>query len=162
MPGARCTHSLACRMGSKHTSIFTTGTPESPGIPARNGFNGLLRALPGDRAFLSPSSALLLADLTPASRRQDHTTLPSAATSLVSTLSDRSRQTRLRSHRALKRCRVHCIPHPTSVTIAKRPSVWGGMARISELIWVQREGKYFCKWDWTGKITSAPLICPSG
>jgi hypothetical protein len=30
---------------------------KSPGIPARNGFNGFLRTLPGDRAFLSPSSA---------------------------------------------------------------------------------------------------------
>src|SRR6266481_299948 len=35
----------------------TTSTPESPGIPARNGFNGLFRALPGDRACLPPSSA---------------------------------------------------------------------------------------------------------
>src|SRR5258708_3723151 len=35
----------------------TTSTPESPGIPARNGFNGLCRALPGDRALLPPSSA---------------------------------------------------------------------------------------------------------
>jgi hypothetical protein len=34
----------------------TTSTPESPGIPARNGFNGFLRALPGDRACLPPSS----------------------------------------------------------------------------------------------------------
>ncbi len=33
----------------------TTSTPESPGIPARNGFNGFLRALPGDRALLPPS-----------------------------------------------------------------------------------------------------------
>jgi hypothetical protein len=33
----------------------TTSTPESPGIPARNGFNGLCRALPGDRALLPPS-----------------------------------------------------------------------------------------------------------
>ena len=55
----------------------------TPGIPARNGFNGFLRALPGDRACLSPSSALLLADLTPASRRQDHTTWPSASAPLV-------------------------------------------------------------------------------
>src|SRR5450432_1633451 len=30
----------------------TTSTPESPGIPARNGFNGVCRALPGDRALL--------------------------------------------------------------------------------------------------------------
>src|SRR6202049_3396322 len=29
----------------------TTSTPESPGIPARNGFNSLCRALPGDRLF---------------------------------------------------------------------------------------------------------------
>jgi hypothetical protein len=29
----------------------TTSTPESPGVPARNGFNGFLRALPGDRAL---------------------------------------------------------------------------------------------------------------
>src|SRR5450432_2905600 len=33
----------------------TTSTPESPGIPARNGFNGVCRALPGDRALLPPS-----------------------------------------------------------------------------------------------------------
>ena len=40
---------------------------KSPGIPARNGFNGFLRALPGDRAFLSPSppGSLLLKNLTP-------------------------------------------------------------------------------------------------
>ena len=85
MPGAQCTRSLACE-NKKHTSVVTTGPPEQPGIPARNGFNGLLRALPGDRAFLSPSSVLLGTDLTPASRRQDHTTSPSA--------SQRSRQQR--------------------------------------------------------------------
>jgi hypothetical protein len=78
MPGAQCTRSLAWEKNN-HTSVVTTGPPEQPGIPARNGFNGFLRALPGDRAFLSPSPALLNADLTPASRRQDHTTSPSAA-----------------------------------------------------------------------------------
>ena len=40
----------------KRTRV-TTSTPESPGIPARNGFNGFLRALPGDRALLPPSFA---------------------------------------------------------------------------------------------------------
>jgi hypothetical protein len=45
----------------------------------RNGFNGFLRALPGDRAFLPPSPAeKVSANLTPASGRQDHTTSPSA------------------------------------------------------------------------------------
>ena len=56
MPGARCTHSLACEM-KKHTSVVTTGPPNDPGIPARNGFNGFLRALPSDRAFLPLSPA---------------------------------------------------------------------------------------------------------
>ncbi len=75
----------------------TTSTPESPGIPARNGFNGFLRALPGDRACLPPSLSgyvlskpgwadLNSANLTPASGRQDHTTSPYAATSLVRVL----------------------------------------------------------------------------
>jgi hypothetical protein len=45
------------QIGSEHTSVVATGSPDSPGIPARNGFNGLFRALPGDEFFLSPSSA---------------------------------------------------------------------------------------------------------
>src|SRR3954452_21967620 len=50
----------------------------------RNGFNGLLRALPGDRALLPPSSSgNLRKNLTPASGRQDHTTSPSASASFV-------------------------------------------------------------------------------
>ena len=56
MPGARRTHSLAWEK-IDHTSVVTTGTPRSPGIPARNGFNGFLRALPGDEFVLSPSPA---------------------------------------------------------------------------------------------------------
>jgi hypothetical protein len=32
MPGARCTRSLACKI-KKHTSIVTTVTPRSSGIP---------------------------------------------------------------------------------------------------------------------------------
>src|SRR3954466_772748 len=56
MPGAQCTRSLACKI-KKHTSVVTTGSPDQPGIPARNGFNGFLRDLPGDRACLSPSLA---------------------------------------------------------------------------------------------------------
>ena len=51
----------------------------------RNGFNGFLRALPGDRAFLPPSPAEdSSASLTPASGRQDHTTSPSARLALSS------------------------------------------------------------------------------
>ena len=81
------------RNKTKHTSVVTTGSPDSFRHSPRNGFNGFLRALPGDQACLTPSSALLLADLTPASGRQNHTTSPYAS--------------RPRSSRALPR-----PPHP--------------------------------------------------
>jgi hypothetical protein len=65
-------------------SKSTTGSPVTSGIPRANGFNGFLRALPGDRALLSPSPAdSYFASLTPASRRQDHTTSPSALSAFV-------------------------------------------------------------------------------
>jgi hypothetical protein len=49
----------------------------------RDGFNGFLRALLGDHAWLPPSPAENSATLAPASERQNHTTSPSAATSFV-------------------------------------------------------------------------------
>jgi hypothetical protein len=51
-PGARCTRS-PCAKGRKHT-VVTTGSPEHRRF-LRNGFNGFLRALLGDRALLPPS-----------------------------------------------------------------------------------------------------------
>jgi hypothetical protein len=78
---------------------------------------------------------LLLENLTPASGRQDHTTSPSAGGALV-----------------FGAARVHRIPCLTSVTIAKRPSVWAGMAKDKQVIWVGRERKYFLIEDWTGSI----------
>jgi hypothetical protein len=108
MPGARRARSLACK-SRKHASKSPRSrrlTRHSP----RNGFNGFLRALPGDRACLPPSSprSLLLKNLTPASGRQDHTTSPSASSAFVNAPSA-STASRL-----------------TSVTIAKRPSVEAG------------------------------------
>jgi hypothetical protein len=86
----------------------------------RNGFNGFLRALPGDRALLPPSprEVLLPENLTPASGRQDHTTSPSA--------SDAIRQ---------RRIRVHRIPSRVSDD-RERPSGGrdGGVMRV---IWVR-------------------------
>jgi hypothetical protein len=51
--GRLCTRSRAwCVVNTRVSHHGYTG---SPGIPARSGFNGFLRALLGDRAFLSPS-----------------------------------------------------------------------------------------------------------
>jgi hypothetical protein len=42
------------------------------------------------------------------------------------------------------------------VTIAKRPSVWAGMARDQQVICLKRQWKYFCKGDWTTQIRLNP------
>jgi hypothetical protein len=70
----------------------------------RNGLR-LIRTLPGDRALLPPSPALLIADLTPASGSQNHTISPSALARFV-----------------CARCRVHRIPSRVD-DVAQRPSV---------------------------------------
>src|SRR5258707_13098518 len=146
----------------------TTSTPESPGIPARNGFNGLCRALPGDRALLPPSSRGLRfshcpvgpkkppQDLTPASGRQDHTILPSATTSLVRVLLIAHRpKPALRSRRALN----------AAASTASRPNVRDdhdtplsrvGIRKVLEMIWGEWKAKYFCKWDSTRLSTNRP------
>src|SRR6185437_1262151 len=110
MPGARCTRSRACRIGS--TRVSHHGRTGTPGIPAHDGVNGLPRTLPGDRALLSPSPprSLLLENLTP--------------TIEASGPHDFAVRKVTRSSVAHPRPSHPC---PTFVTIAKRPSVWAGM-----------------------------------
>ena len=103
MPGARCTGRLACKIAKKRTRAYRF-SGGNPAFPAQ-WFYGLLRALPGDQACLTPSSALLIADLTPASGRQNDTTWPYAK----STIRQRRR-------------RVHRMP-PRVDDVAQRPSV---------------------------------------
>jgi hypothetical protein len=134
MPGARCTRSLVCK-GWWHTSVATTGAPGSPGIPARNGLR-LIRDLPGDRAFLvTVACGVFSASLTPASRRQDHTTSPSASVPLVrGTSASTASRSNVRDDR-------------------DTPLKWDGMALICEVIWVGGKWNYFCQEDWTGQIS---------
>ncbi len=89
--------------------------------------------LPGDRAFLSPSLANKSANLTPASRRQDHTILPSARKTLSSEAPPAA-----------------TASSPAFVTIAIRPSggVDGGGFKV---ICDFGKPEYFFKQDWTGR-----------
>ena len=65
------------RKENAHTSIQVSGN--TPAFPAQ-WLYGLLRALPGERLFCHRRRARsLLANLTPAPRRQDHTTSPYAS-----------------------------------------------------------------------------------
>ena len=55
-PGARCTRGLVCNSCIKKRTRAYRFSGDTPAFPAQ-WFYGLLRALPGDRAFLPPSSA---------------------------------------------------------------------------------------------------------
>ena len=97
------------------------------------------------------------ADLTPASRRQDHTTSPSASNIGRLRAVDRSRETRPAIPSRAQRCRVHRIPPRVRDDRASAP-LWDGTAKDINLIWVSDEEKYFCKQGWTANS----LICPTG
>jgi hypothetical protein len=78
----------------------------------------------------------ILRSLTPASRRQDHTTSPSAS----------------QAHLVKSAARVHRIP-PRVRDDRDTPLMWDETAEVIEVIWVRMESKYFCKEGWTGQIT---------
>src|SRR6266699_7066684 len=68
----------------KHTSVVTTGSDVSLRHSPRNGFTAYFVLSPARSGlFVTVISRLLGADLTPASRRQDHTTSPSASAPFV-------------------------------------------------------------------------------
>ena len=140
-----------------HTSI--QGSGGNPTFPAQ-WLYGLYRAHPGVSGFPDPVASRNLAlrpgrafappkDLTPTTRRQDHTTLPYAsrlrqrlrrakcqsaealakaeAAPLVSASCDRSRSLSRPAIPSRARClRVHRIPSQRSVTMANAPSLGTG------------------------------------
>jgi hypothetical protein len=117
---------------NSHASIVTTVTPVSPDIP-RAMVYGFLRALPGDQDLLTPSSADNSTDLTPTSRRQDHTTSPSTSAALV------------------LRASASIASNPAFVTLRNAPP-WGGCDACSSEF-QNCKAKYFCQRDWTTQIT---------
>ena len=81
---------------------------------------------------------LVFADLTPASRRQNHTTWPSASSALVSSTVG-----------------VHRIP-PRVRDDRDTPLGWDETMRIVKLICHFGKPEYFCKRGWTGKSADDP------
>jgi hypothetical protein len=135
----------------------TTSTPESPDVPARNGFTTYFVLSPVTglvchrrqriKVLSKPGWAdLPSANLTPASGRQDHTTSPYAATSLVRSL--------LIAHKSFD---LPCNPvarktlprprhsTPRFLTIMIRPSCGVGWRESVEMICPTGKAKYFCK-----------------
>src|SRR5450432_3648322 len=145
----------------------TTSTPESPSIPARNGFNSLCRALPGDRAVLPPSSADMscLSPVGPTQLRELDASVGASGPhdfavrekrlSSARRLSLKSLSTRPAIPSRAKRCRVHRNP-PRVRDDHDTPLLWGGMRKVLEVIWGVRKQRYFCKEGWTPLSTNRP------
>jgi hypothetical protein len=96
------------RVRKKAHGVELQVQPRHPGFP-RAMVLRLIRALPGEAAFLAPVvSAIIRAGVAPGSRRQDHTTSPSAAS--VSS-----------GEGSPDACSVHRLPRQRAVTIAIRP-----------------------------------------
>jgi hypothetical protein len=153
----------SCAVWWWHTSVATTGPPGSPGIPARNGFTAYAVLSPATNSFLSPSSADMacLSPVGPTRLRkfstsngcQDHTVLPSATIvvrlrAVGSLTSDRTRPAIPFAPDAA----ASTASHPNVRDDHDTPLVGDGMAGDMRVIWVRREGKYFCKQDWTASI----------
>ena len=99
---------------------------EHPAFPAQ-WFYGLLRALPGDRAFLPPSPREPCPhDLTPASGRQNHTTSPSASALFVKSASA-----------SIASCADVRDDRDT-------PLLWARDSGDRPMIWPRCEAIYFC------------------
>src|SRR3954447_16858658 len=117
----------------KAYELVTTGKAGVPGIPARDGFNGFLRDLPGDRAFCHRRLARLSAKL-------DASVEASGPHDFAVRVQPRSSAVPNRVHRISSRVRDD----------RERPSV-GRDGAIRKVFCVWGETKYFREQDWTGR-----------
>ena len=116
MPGARCTRSLVCSVVVAHECSHHGHTGKHPGLVCHRRLRIKVLSAPG-RADLPPL------DLTPASRRQDHTTSPSALAPFVRMPFDRSQVKPALPSRHMPDAAASTASRSASVTIAIRPSV---------------------------------------
>jgi hypothetical protein len=122
----------ACAM-VESTRVSHHGHAANTRHSPRNGFNGLLRALPGDRAFLPPSPVKIT------SHRLDASVGASGPHGFA---------VRAPCHSSFDVAHVHHIP-PRVRDDREPPLQWDETARYMHVIWVRRESEYFCGGDST-------------
>ncbi|MBA4033555.1 MAG: hypothetical protein C0480_02975 [Bradyrhizobium sp.] len=82
-PGARCTRGLACQLRKqKCTRAYRFSGTLRPSL--RSGFTAYFVLSPVNGSFATVATQILLRNLTPAPRRQDHTTSPYVSCAYVS------------------------------------------------------------------------------
>jgi hypothetical protein len=123
MPGARCTRSLVCAIGSKYAHEYSQrATGNHPTFPHAMVYG--LYVLSPVIGFLVTVACQRFANLMPASRHQDHTTSPSAHAPVVCSA-----------------FRVHRIPPRVRDDRASAP-LSGRDGEDILLIWVRRQAVF--------------------
>jgi hypothetical protein len=139
MPGARRTRSLVCAWGSKYAHEYSQRVRRDHPASPRNGLR-LMPSSPWRSGFLvTIIREVAFANLTPASRRQDHTSSPSASMPFVIGTS----------------C-VHRIP-PRVRDDREPPLKWDETAGNKPMIWVGWEEEIFLQTGLDGQAKS--LVC---
>ena len=115
-----------------HTSIHSGRTGNHPASPHAMVLTASFVLSPAIGFFATVACSVLTANLTPASRRQDHTTSPSASALFV------------------KSAAASTASRPASVTMANAPLAGRDGADI-ELICGFGKPEYFLRRDWTGR-----------
>jgi len=131
MPGARCARLPRVQWVAIERTRDSQVTPEIARHSPRNGFNGFLRALPGDRACLPPSPAA-------SSRELDASVGASGPHDFAVRLKRPSSESASAS----------TASRPAFVTLRNAP-LWNRTARVVNLICPTPKAKYFCKRAWT-------------
>jgi hypothetical protein len=156
--GRRLAPAVSCAICANKTHTSIQVQPEQPGIPCAMGLR-LIPCSPWRRIPLASIAGGLkvlakpgwisqnLRRLDTSHGCQNHTALPSATSPFVGARPSLtgSLKPALRKPVARPTCRGHRSPHPTSVTIAIRPSCGRGMAGVVGVIWVEREAEYFSR-----------------
>jgi hypothetical protein len=129
----------------EHTSVVTTGSPGSPGIP-RAMVYGVFRALPGVPGFLATVIRELLRELDTS----------------VGVPGPHGFAVRNRLHSS-KKLLASTASHPAFLTIAKRPSCRDRMARACRDDLPDRHSEEFLQTGLDNQIAEGTkAICPSG
>ena len=133
----RAAPAVSCAIAHRKRAHEHTGSAEAFRPSLRSGFTAyfVLSPVNGSFATVVPRETCFRKNLTPAPRRQDHTTSPYASCALV-----------------LRTLRVHRIP-PRVRDDREPPLVTGETRGVRSLICPTARANYICEGGWTTQIT---------
>src|SRR4030081_3873538 len=158
----------SCAFGSGRTH---TSNNEYTGITRHSltqWFYDLLRALPGDRAFLPPSPAdmFCLSPVGPTQLRKLDASVGASGPHDFAVRNNISRPRAVDRSQVFRPALASPRAQNAAASTASRPAFRddhdtplfrGGMRKVLDVIWGERKQEYFCKQDWTGNAPDGQI-----